>query len=87
MRQKKKHRESGAFFIPAAGAAWVLLDLAFAEFDVLPGDRIVLLQHHLFGLRARVLLCNVEEAGIRRTDELDLDGGGLRHGITSELGD
>src|SRR5262249_17039200 len=57
-----------------------LLDLAFAEFDVLARDRIVLLQHELVGLGAGVLLGDVEEAGVRRRVQADLDGGGLRHG-------
>src|SRR5581483_10592195 len=73
---------------PAAGRAFFrqnkplgrLLDLSFAELDVLAGDRIVLLQHELVGLGPGVLLGHVEVAGVRRGVQADLDGGGLRHG-------
>ena len=57
-----------------------LLDLRFAEFDVLLRDRVVLLLHELVGHRARILLRHVEETGVGRGHELDLDGCGLRHG-------
>src|SRR5215469_917388 len=57
-----------------------LLDLGFAELDVLARDRIVFLLDQLVGLRARVLLGHVIEAGIGARYELDLDGGGLGHG-------
>ncbi len=42
-----------------------LLDLRFAELDVLLRDRIVLLLDELVGHRARVLLGDVIEAGVR----------------------
>src|SRR5690242_10717727 len=57
----------------------ILLDLAFLELDMLAHDRIVLLQHQLFRLGARVLLGHVEEAGVGRRVEADLDGGRLGH--------
>src|SRR4051812_7011111 len=56
-----------------------LLDLAFFEVDVLAHDGVVLLQRQLFGHGAGVLLGHVEEAGIRRGVEADLDGGWLGH--------
>jgi hypothetical protein len=65
----KCHRKAG----PA------LLDLGFAELDMLARDRIVLLLHKLVGHRARILLGDVVEAGIRRGNELDLDGDRLGH--------
>ena len=52
----------------------ILLDLAFLELDVLAHDRIVLLENELLRLRARVLLRDVEEAGVGRRVEADLDG-------------
>src|SRR4051794_41922181 len=57
-----------------------LLDLAFAEFHVLAHDGVVLLHDQLVGLGAGVLLGDVEEAGVRRRIQADLDGGGVRHG-------
>src|SRR5258707_14432397 len=54
--------------------AGILLDLGLAEFDVLARDRIVLLLDELVGHGARILLGDVIEAGIRRGNELDLDG-------------
>src|SRR6478736_7439887 len=55
------------------------LDLGFLELDVLAHDGIILVEAHLLGRVARILLRHVKEAGIGRTDELDLDGGRLRH--------
>src|SRR3546814_19230893 len=43
-----------------------LLDLGFLEFDVLAHDRIILLELHLLGLGPRVLLGDLEEAGMNR---------------------
>src|SRR6267378_5127147 len=56
-----------------------LLDLGLAEFDVLARDRIVLLLDQLVGHGARILLGDIVEAGIRRGNELDLDGDRLGH--------
>jgi hypothetical protein len=56
-----------------------LLDLRFLELDVLARDRVVLLLDQLVGHGARVLLGDVIEAGIRRGNELDLDGDRFGH--------
>src|SRR5690606_22613100 len=56
-----------------------LLDLAFLEFDVLLHDRVVLTNDHLLGHGAGVLLGDVEEAGVRRGVEADLDGSRFGH--------
>src|ERR1700761_4108705 len=56
-----------------------LLDLALDELDVLLRDRVVLLHLELLGHRARVLLGDVVEAGVRAGDELDLGADGLGH--------
>src|SRR5439155_17123633 len=58
-----------------------LLDLRLAEFDVLLGDRIVFLLAELLGHGARVLARHIVETGVRARHELDLDGGGLGHGL------
>src|SRR4051794_2487394 len=57
-----------------------LLDLALDELDVLLRNRVVLLHLELLGHRARVLLGDVVEAGVRAGDELDLGADGLGHG-------
>src|SRR3974390_2977919 len=57
----------------------LLLDLGLAEFDVLARDRIVLLLDQLVGHGARILLGDVIEAGVRRGNELDLDGDRFGH--------
>src|SRR6185503_21319145 len=57
----------------------ILLDLGLAEFDVLLGDRIVLLHDQLLGHGARILLGHVVEAGVGARHELDLDGGRFGH--------
>src|SRR5689334_11539739 len=62
-----------------SGYSAVLLDLGFAEFDVLARDRVVLLLDQLFGHGARVLLGDVIEAGVGRRHELDLDGDRFGH--------
>src|SRR5260370_29577307 len=59
--------------------AGALLDLGFAELNVLLGDRIVLLLYHFLGLGAGILLRDVEIAGIGARQELDLDHGRLSH--------
>src|SRR5690606_11375282 len=56
-----------------------LLDLRFLELDVLLRDRVVLTLGHLVGHRAAVLRSHVEEAGVRRREKFDLDGGSLGH--------
>ena len=57
-----------------------LLDLGFLELDVLARDRVVLGLGHLFRHRAAVLLRYVEETGVSRREQLDLDGRCFRHG-------
>src|SRR5579872_4627089 len=57
-----------------------LLDLGFAEFDMLAHDRVVLLHDHLLGHGAGILLGHVEVAGVRRRIQADLDGSWLGHG-------
>src|SRR3546814_15822578 len=42
-------------------------------------DRVIFEERQLLGLGARVLLGHIEEAGVSRADELDLDGGRLGH--------
>src|SRR5690606_21271225 len=59
----------------------VLLDLGFLELDVLLGNRVVLGLGHLVGERTAVLLRHVEETGVSRRQQLDLDGRSFRHGI------
>src|SRR5260221_3979903 len=56
-----------------------LFDLGFLEDDVLAHDRIVLLELELLGLGARVLLGDVEEAGVGAGNHLDQDRGRLGH--------
>ena len=58
----------------------ILLDLGFAELDVLARDRVVLLLDELVGHGARILLGDVIEAGVGRGHELDLDGDRFGHG-------
>src|SRR5450755_584371 len=73
-----------AFLIEYARAS-SLLDLRFLEFDVLARDRVVLLLDQLVGHGARILLGDVIEAGIRRGNELDLDGDRFGHVRTSNI--
>ena len=56
-----------------------LLDLSFLEFDVLPHDRIVLVQLQFLCLGTGILLGHVELTGIRGGHELDLNGVRLCH--------
>src|SRR5690606_27427368 len=65
---------------PASAGKPILLDLGFLELDVLPGDRIVLRLGHLVGHRAAVLRRHIEETGVSRRQQLDLDGRSFRHG-------
>src|SRR3954453_9669744 len=62
-----------------ADAPRALLDLRFAEDDVLAHHRVVLLEFELAGGVPDILLGHVEEAGLGAADELDLDGVGLGH--------
>ena len=61
------------------GPKELLLDLRFLELDVLLGNRIVLPERQLFGLRAAVLARHVEEAGVGSGKKLDLDVRGFCH--------
>src|SRR5215475_6309647 len=87
LRERRRAKTKGAATAPSITAPrWVrLLDLAFAELDVLLRDRIVLLLDQLLGLRARVLLGDVIVAGVRARHELHLDGGRLGHAKSSGL--
>ena len=60
-----------------------LLDLGFLELDVLARDRIIFLESEFLGLRAGVLLRDVEIAGVGGREQLDLERGGLGHGVAS----
>src|SRR4051794_24151203 len=51
-----------------------LLDLGFLERDVLPHDRVVLVELELRRLRPGVLLRDVKKSGIRGGHQLDLNG-------------
>jgi hypothetical protein len=46
---------------------------------MLAHDRIIFAEAQLLSLGARILLRDVEEAGVGGADELDLDGGRLGH--------
>jgi hypothetical protein len=84
MNAKKAAGRMPAAFVVATGlAASGLLDLGFLELDMLAHDRVILREAQLLGLGARVLLGGVEEAGVRRADELDLDRGRLCHDLNS----
>jgi hypothetical protein len=61
-----------------------LLDLRFFELDVLAHDGIIFAEAQLVGLGPRILLRDVEEAGIGAADELDFDGCWLGHGSLFE---
>src|SRR5271168_5527831 len=85
--QTKRRPKAPSF--PAAPAAPAApgassLDLGFLEFDVLARDRIVFLEHELLRLGAGVLLGDVEIAGVGRRKQLDLERGGLGHGLPSD---
>src|SRR5262245_28086087 len=77
-RRKNKNGAARAPFSQKHSA--ILLDLGFTEFDVLARDRVVLLLDELVGHGARILLGDVIEAGVRRGNELDLDGDRFGHG-------
>src|SRR3981189_1581915 len=74
--ESKRGQRPRANALKRAGS---LLDLGLAEFDVLARDRVVLLLHELVGHGARILLGDIIEAGIRRGNELDLDGDRFGH--------
>lgn len=58
-----------------------LLDFCFLEFDMLFRNRIIFCFDHFIGHCAAVFLCNVEEAGVCSTLQLDFDGGRFCHFI------
>src|SRR6201987_3214832 len=64
----------------------ILLDLGFTELDMLARDRVVLLLDELVGHGARILLGDIIEAGVRRRNELDLDGDRFGHGRSLKKG-
>src|SRR3546814_435591 len=66
----------------AARTALRSLDLGFLELDMLAHDGIIFPEAQLLGLGARILLGDVEEAGVSRADEANLDGCWLGHGLS-----
>jgi hypothetical protein len=50
-----------------------LLNLGFLEFHMLLGNGIIFLEGKLFGLRARVLLGDVEKARVSGAEQLDFE--------------
>src|SRR5215510_4224811 len=76
-RRKNKNGAARAPFSQKHSA--ILLDLGFTELNVLARDRVVLLLDELVGHGARILLGDVVEAGVRRGNELDLDGDRFGH--------
>src|SRR5580700_11859088 len=50
---------------------------------MLARDGVILLERQLLGLGARVLLCDIEIAGVGGREQLDLERGGLGHGEAS----
>ena len=77
--ERRAPRTNPALGLPRAESAEKRLDLGFLELDVLAHDRIIFAEAQLLGLGARILLGDIEEAGIGGADELDLDGGRLGH--------
>jgi hypothetical protein len=77
--QKKRRRtlRSAPF---ETGTDQGLLDLGFLELDMLLGNRVVLGLRHLVRHRTAVLRRDVEETGVSRRQQLDLDGRSFRHG-------
>src|SRR5690606_16933736 len=73
----EKRRPEAAFRYSPANP--ILLDLGFLELDVLLGDRVVLAERQLVGLRAAVLARHVEETGIGGRQKLDLEFCSLGH--------
>src|SRR6202453_3325665 len=80
-RPKTKRRPKAPPVPPAPSAN--SLDLGFLELDVLARDRIVFREHELLRLGAGVLLGHVEIAGVGGRKQLDLERGGLGHGVPS----
>src|SRR5271168_3621660 len=78
---KTKRRPKAPPVQLAIGA--ISLDLGFLELDVLARDRVVFREHELLRLGAGVLLGHVEIAGVGRRKQLDLERGGLGHGVPS----
>src|SRR5215472_12738192 len=76
---RRKNKNGAQRPRPSQDYPAILLDLGFAEFDVLARDRIILLLDQLVGHGARVLLGDVIEAGVGRGHELDLDGDRFGH--------
>src|SRR6202167_4322655 len=81
-RASQTKRRPKAPVRPAIAAS--SLDLGFLELDVLARDRIVFLEYELLRLGAGVLLGHVEIAGVGRRKQLDLERGGLGHGLPSD---
>jgi hypothetical protein len=85
LRANDRHAACAAASDPNYGLAarqpQELLDLRFAEFDVLLRDRIVLLHDQLFGLGARILLGHIEKSGVGARHQLDLDHRRFSHEI------
>ena len=77
--ENQKRGPKGPRSKSVSDALATLLDLRFLELDVLARDRVVLLLDQLVGHGARILLGDVIEAGIRRGNELDLDGDRFGH--------
>lgn len=69
-------REKRALRKPSDGD---LLNFRFLEEDVLTGNRVVFTELELFRVIARVLLGDVEEAGVRSADQLNQNGGWFGH--------
>src|SRR5271155_790475 len=82
--QTKRRPKAPSFPAAPAAPGASSLDLGFLEFDVLARDRIVFLEHELLRLGAGVLLGHVEIAGVGRRKQLDLERGGLGHGLPSD---
>src|SRR5262245_15354269 len=79
-RQSRLPNKNGAARAPFSQKhSAILLDLGFTEFHVLARNRVVLLLHELVGHGARILLGDVVEAGVRRGNELDLNGDRFGH--------
>jgi hypothetical protein len=78
--KKKRAPDHAVGALRITGKRSILLDLRFLEFDVLPGDRVVLGLRHLFRHRTAVLGRDVEETRVGCRKQLDLDGSGFCHG-------
>ena len=62
-----------------------LLDLGFLEIDVLAGNRVILTLDHFIGHRTAVFLRHIIKAGVSSAFQLDFDGCGLCHDLSSCL--